>query len=395
MKNIVFLISAIDFNSAPFNRFLTIVKAVGLSQHEYEVIDIRPSGTKISMNAIHLNSKTIEYEGIIIERTLKSTKKSKNIFIKIFRPTRERFFALRLFKRKIKKNSVVYLISGSNFDCLFYYILSKLFKYKYVHERSEYPMLVRNPKPIKTFYYNKMILPWCFKLFDGMVIMTDTLINFYSKFVRASCIICKIPMTVDTDRFSRKSERREKYIGYVGSFSSKKDGVDNLIKAFGLIKNEIDGYVLKIAGSSKNFEEKKHLTDLSIKYDLEDKLEFVGQKTREQIPDFLMKASLLVLARPESKQAEGGFPTKLGEYLSTGKPVIVTEVGEINHYLVNGKNAYFVKPGSVEDLSRKMKQVIHEYTVAETIGKEGKKVAINKFDYRIHVEKLGVFFEEL
>ena len=249
--------------------------------------------------------------------------------------------------------------------------------------------------PIKTFYYNKMILPWCFKLFDGMVIMTDTLINFYSKFVRASCIICKIPMTVDTDRFSRKSESREKYIGYVGSLSSKKDGVDNLIKAFGLIKNEIDGYVLKIAGSSKNSEEKKHLIDLSIKYDVEDKVEFVGQKPREQIPEFLMKASLLVLARPESKQAEGGFPTKLGEYLSTGKPVIVTEVGEINRYLVNGKNAYFVKPGSVEDLSRKMKQVIHEYTFAETIGKEGKKVAINKFDYRIHVEKLGVFFEEL
>ena len=148
MSKVIFLISGIDFNSAPFNRFLTIVKAVSLTKHKYEVIDIRPSGTKISSDAIHVNERIINYDGVTIERILKSTKKSNNFFLKIFRPTRERFFAIRSLKKKVSsKNSVVYLISASNFDCLFYYFLSKLFKYKYVHERSEYPMLVRNPRP--------------------------------------------------------------------------------------------------------------------------------------------------------------------------------------------------------------------------------------------------------
>ena len=49
---------------------------------------------------------------------------------------------------------------------------------------------------------------------------------------------------------------------------------------------------------------------------------------------------MLVLARPDNIQAKGGFPTKLGEYLATGNPVVVTKVGEIPNYLIDGVNAF-------------------------------------------------------
>ena len=58
------------------------------------------------------------------------------------------------------------------------------------------------------------------------------------------------------------------------------------------------------------------------------------------MPKYLCNAKLLALARPDSIQAQGGFPTKLGEYLATGRPVVVTKVGEIPDYLEDGVNAF-------------------------------------------------------
>ncbi len=57
---------------------------------------------------------------------------------------------------------------------------------------------------------------------------------------------------------------------------------------------------------------------------------------------------------PDSKQAQGGFPTKLGEYLATGNPVCATTVGEIPDYLVDGESVYFAVPGSVDSFADAM-----------------------------------------
>ena len=56
----------------------------------------------------------------------------------------------------------------------------------------------------------------------------------------------------------------------------------------------------------------------------------------------------MALARPTNKQAEGGFPTKLGEYLATGNTVVVTNVGEIGEFLHDKVNAFVSDPDSPE-----------------------------------------------
>lgn len=57
------------------------------------------------------------------------------------------------------------------------------------------------------------------------------------------------------------------------------------------------------------------------------------------MPQMLKNAEALVLDRPNSLQAQYGFPTKLGEYLLTGNPVVVTKVGDIPLYLKDGVSA--------------------------------------------------------
>ena len=95
----------------------------------------------------------------------------------------------------------------------------------------------------------------------------------------------------------------------------------------------------------------------------------------------LNSAAGLVLAKPTSNQADTCFPTKLGEYLSSGNPIVVTRTGEIPLYLKDGENAYIAEPDSVEDFTEKLKQLLDNPIQAKEIGKKGREVAKEKFNY--------------
>jgi len=67
----------------------------------------------------------------------------------------------------------------------------------------------------------------------------------------------------------------------------------------------------------------------------------------------LLFAKILALARPKSKVADAGFPSKLTEYLSTGNPVVVTRVGEIPYYLKDNVHAFLTEPDSVNSFAER------------------------------------------
>jgi len=77
---------------------------------------------------------------------------------------------------------------------------------------------------------------------------------------------------------------------------------------------------------------------------------FKGSKSRNEIPEILAISSILVLTRVKTARSDGGFPTKLGEYLASGKPVILTNVGEINEYIIDRVNAFLVEPNNIKPL---------------------------------------------
>jgi glycosyltransferase involved in cell wall biosynthesis len=100
-------------------------------------------------------------------------------------------------------------------------------------------------------------------------------------------------------------------------------------------------------------------------------------------------ASCLVLARPDSLQARAGFPTKLGEYLATGRPVVVTKVGEIPDFLMDEVSAYLVDASGdrsdlAEKIAEKILNVFSDLEKAEKIGVEGRTVALKCFDWRVY-----------
>jgi glycosyltransferase involved in cell wall biosynthesis len=116
---------------------------------------------------------------------------------------------------------------------------------------------------------------------------------------------------------------------------------------------------------------------------LTDRVILTGLIPFNEMPAYLKNADALLLSRPDNIQARFGMPTKLGEYLISGKPVILTSVGDITIYLKDGESAFITTPGDYNAFAEKIDYVLGNYENAIEVGLNGKKVCEEHFNYKI------------
>lgn len=263
------------------------------------------------------------------------------------------------------------------------WLIAKLFHLPYYREVSEYPVYIIHPSRFNWFgirkFLEKHIVP---KLFDGMITMTRHVREFYQPLARRKCRFLRLPMTVDCARFVDKGEAPYDfpYIAYCGSMSCDRRGMINLVDAFSVISEEYPDLQLILIGNidaAGKLEMLKHVSSNAIK----SKIIFTGTLPACEVPRYICNAKILALIRPSNKQAEGGFPTKLGEYLATGVPTVVTRVGEIDEFLTDRENIFFATPNSTESVASCFYEILQNYNRASNIGQKGKVVANTYFNY--------------
>ena len=228
------------------------------------------------------------------------------------------------------------------------------------------------------------------KRIKGLIVISHALKEYFIKKGVQPSKIHIVNMTVDETRFEgiNKEPDKEKYIAYCGTVSNNKDGVDNLIKAFAIVTKKHKGIKLYIVGKAPGKKENNVNIKLINELGLHDKVVLTGMVKASEMPQLLVNAEVLALARPDNIQAKYGFPTKLGEYLLTGNPVVVTSVGDISMYLQDGFNAIIAKPDVPEIFAEKLLWALEHPIESKTIGARGKEVALKKFNAFIETVKL-------
>ncbi len=315
------------------------------------------------------------------------------------------FFEI-IFAFKLKK--VLSDFNGVVFTSPDYYLMKQLYKLKkknpkliIICEISEYldyyksqdipkwllPQLIRTEK----FFVNQFV-----SCLSGCVVMTKALYRFFEELNLSNVKLLHLPMTVDLSRFENPQKTslnfKKPYVLFVGVMNNAKDGVDVLIDSFFEINTKFPEYNLYLVGPWQ-YDTPGHLEKIKA-LGLTGKVYWINEVQRDEIPPLLKEASLLVLPRPDSKQAQGGFPTKLGEYLASGVPVCATSVGEIPDYLTDNETVFFAEPGSVTSFASAMTRAFEDYDKAIIVGKNGRKVAEEFFNKDIQSKTLYNFLEE-
>lgn len=282
------------------------------------------------------------------------------------------------------------VVSNNAILLLLLYMVCKIKKIVYIQEKSEFPFVLNSQGIIKNIF-SRLYVKFIYRIFDGMIIMTQPLMDYFKDKTSKKCQLFLMPMTVDVTRFDEVEDigRYSNCITYCGSMGGNKDGVKNLIESFSFIKDkykDINLLLLGTASPSELNDMKQYANSLA-----PGRVVFEGSISRDKMPFYLKNSKILALARPSSLQSTGGFPTKLGEYLSTKKPTIVTAVGDIPKYLEHRDNAFVVTPDDNNIFANNLSYIIDNYEEALEVAGEGYKLVMNVFNYKAQSIRLNDF----
>lgn len=353
-------------DTAPTNRMLGLLKAIAECGAKMDVIFFMPDDLK-QLAPSHPNIRYHYYWRFL---PFKQNWIRFPLYLFIYQ---------YLFAMKVKKGDTVLLLGCSGLVP----ILSCKKDIHVFHERTEHPEVVKIKFTNLKKYYKAL------PKIAGLFAISTPIRDFFIEKGAHEDKVHVINMTVDPSRFEGiEKNPAPEYIAYCGTASNNKDGVDELIKAFAIVHKTHPMIKLYIIGDTPSKTDKsgnlKLIEDLGIK----DFVVFTGRISAQQMPQLLKNAKILALDRPKNKQADYGFPTKLGEYLLTKNPVVVTKVGTIPVFLEDGKSALMAEERNPEEFAFKICWALDHPEEASIIGKAGYEVAMKYFNTDIEGRKM-------
>lgn len=359
---------------AATNRIFAYSKGLVSNGIDTEILTLSPFGILIGSK----KTLSLKYRDIICHHPyfyyLNGSKFIRYIDLRMF--VIKGIFLLNNLCRDNKYDSVVISFDNKILITLFLPILL-LNKKKIGFISDEYPPAIRNLKS-KISYFDIYFYRIFNKFISYRIVISEALKNYYNiNFGSKPTHI--LNSIVDEDRFTDNNDYKVKQcLTYFGNCELKKDNVDNIIKAFSLISNLYPHIFFNIYGSPK-FEDLENLKNLIITLKLENKVFLKGRVNNDEVVKILKESLILVTSQPKTIRANGGFPTKLGEYLISGRPAILTDVGEISNYIIDGVNAFLVIPESPEEYAKKIIQIIANYEDSMVVARYGKKFITDNF----------------
>ena len=227
---------------------------------------------------------------------------------------------------------------------------------------------------------------------DGVIAISSYLYNYYQK---RGVRTVQIPPLVDTEEekwrnnILQSPEKRQ--LLYAGTpFSqykepSYKDRIDEIIYSLHDLKKEGYGFQLHILGVEKT-EVLNNFPELNLMLDyLQESIIFYGKLPHLKVIEILKTVDYSLFLRINSKSVKAGFPTKFVESVSCGIPVLTNKNSNIDDYLIEGINGFWMDMNTKTNLQESLKKALSITT--DQINKMKKYCYNSKaFDYRNYIE---------
>jgi glycosyltransferase involved in cell wall biosynthesis len=217
-----------------------------------------------------------------------------------------------------------------------------------------------------------------------------------SKLERGSrgCVL-RIPALVDCARFEsghagwlpeRMGRKEGSWIVYSGTLSAHA-GFRFLIEAMPFVLQRVPDANLVLAGYAGELPESPQT--IIQKQGLQHAVHYLGMLDSAEVVNLLAGADVLVMPKDSTSMNEFGFPSKLAEYLASGRPVVSTRVSDIPEYLSHGKNACLCPPGDAKALAQAIVDLLAAgLETRAAIGSAGMRLARTCFDVNVNCSRI-------
>jgi glycosyltransferase involved in cell wall biosynthesis len=294
-----------------------------------------------------------------------------------------------------KDAKILFLYTDSPWLCLTSSLLAKALRWTVVNEQCEWrPAVPGTLWTVKLFY--KFGRYW---VCDGVVCISSWIQEHVARSWPGGKRIrqLKLPIMADFSEFEPRLEHRdsEPCLVWCGDVSSYLESVLGLVRSFAVAADGIPMAKLLIAGASSPRRRAEVLDCAKSSGLAEGQVVLLGSVRRESLPALYARARALLAPLEDDDRSAARFPTKIAEYLASGRPVITSRVGDIPRYFTDGQNGYIAAPGDDADMASKMALVLSDGAAASRVGAAGLQTGRQFFHYANHSRRLKEFFESL
>lgn len=265
---------------------------------------------------------------------------------------------------------------------LHYPLLSYLFNYKGKILFNDSITLNKMFTKKKISHFNSI-----FKNYTS-VLVNDKIKKLYKKFkIQSKSVVISHALDSGKIRF----KQRVKFDGNiicVGRLEKEK-GIDVILKALGLLKNEGITFKLDIYGTGSQY---KKLIRLAHSLKLTKDVNFKGYVENKKLLNLLSNYSLFISHPISTGHVAEAFNMAMAEAICSGLPSITSNCGGMNN--IFKRYATYCNEKNILQLSESIKKFIFDEKRFSNISKDGASYIRENFDKKIIIKKWKKIIEE-
>jgi glycosyltransferase involved in cell wall biosynthesis len=228
---------------------------------------------------------------------------------------------------------------------------------------------------------------------DGVTAISQNLGDFAIRHGVARDRVSVVEGGADVEQVSPlpKREAREKLglpvhakiVGFMGTFQRD---LDIVIRSFSLLKDALpDAYLLVIGTPFPWARQVAQEQGISERY-----IE-AGRCSEELLPYYLASTDVLALPLKDNLFNETRWPNKIGEYMACGRPVVVSNVGNIAG-IVREHGTGLTAENDAADFSRQLRTLLSDPVLAQKMGSSARELVCSQYSWALLSAKLEDFY---
>ncbi len=266
---------------------------------------------------------------------------------------------------------------------------------------EEKKLFTQDIAPIQKFMA-KSVRKFCLRNTSHIIAVSNNLEKFLfdNAVVKQEDKITVLPNAADVTAFSKQFDKQRlkaalhlenKFIiAYTGTLQVWY-AIEDLVSAMPLVVEKIPNAFLLIAGEGQAREKlEKQIKQLGIS----NHVQFTGYVPHSKIPEFISLADVVVAPYKEVGMAFFNSPIKIFEYLSAGKAIVATKIGQITEILQDQHTALLVTPSRIEELANAIIRLARDEQLRNYLAKNA-KIEAQKYSWDRHVDQVVNIYRKL
>jgi glycosyltransferase involved in cell wall biosynthesis len=183
----------------------------------------------------------------------------------------------------------------------------------------------------------------------------------------------------------------EKFVvSYIGTMGMA-HGLETILEAAAQLQQGVPEIVFLMMGEGA---EKDRITALSRQRGLNN-VRFIGQQPREKVPAYISASDVCLVPLKKSELFKTVIPTKMLEFMSCARPVILGVDGQARGILDEARAGLAIEPENSAALANAICYLAANRETAKEMGRSGREYIVRKFSRRHTAKKYVRMLEQM